>query len=45
MASGEKKAAIMAKGLQGKSTEEIPLSVIHLIPQGFVMLDEDAARL
>lgn len=44
MASGEKKAAIMAKGLQGKSTEEFPLSVIHLIPQGFVMLDEEAAK-
>ncbi len=45
MASGEKKAAIMAKGLQGKSTEEIPLSVVHLIPQGFIMLDVEAARL
>ena len=45
MASGEKKAAIMAKGLQGKSTEEIPLSVVHLIPQGFIMLDVEASRL
>ncbi len=45
MASGEKKASIMAKGLQGKSTEEIPLSVVHLIPQGFVMLDKEAAQL
>ncbi len=45
MASGEKKAAIIAKGLQGKSTEEIPLSVVHLIPQGFVMLDQEAAQL
>lgn len=45
MANGTKKAAIIAKGLQGIATEEIPLSVIHLIPQAYVMLDKEAAEL
>ncbi len=45
MASGQKKACIIAKGLSKKPTEKIPLSVVHLIPQGFVMLDKDAASL
>lgn len=45
MANGSKKAAIIAKGLQGIATEEIPLSVIHLIPQAYVMLDKEAADL
>ncbi|MEQ1587378.1 MAG: glucosamine-6-phosphate deaminase [Cyclobacteriaceae bacterium] len=45
MANGNKKAAIIAKGLQGIATEEIPLSVIHLIPQVYVMLDTEAASL
>jgi len=43
MANGKKKAAIIARGLQGKATEEIPLSVVHLIPHVHVMLDEEAA--
>jgi glucosamine-6-phosphate isomerase len=43
MASGEKKAAIMAKGLTQPPTEEIPLSISQLIPQGYIMLDEAAA--
>lgn len=43
MASGEKKAAIMAKGLTQAPTEQIPVSLSQLIPQGYVMLDEAAA--
>lgn len=43
MANGKKKAAIIARGLQGKAAEEIPLSVVHLIPHVHVMLDEEAA--
>lgn len=43
MASGQKKADIMAKGLNEAPTEEIPVSIAQLIPQGYVMLDEDAA--
>jgi len=45
MANGTKKAAIIAQGLQGIATEEIPLSVVHLIPQAYVMLDKEAADL
>lgn len=45
MASGKKKAAIMAKGLKAIATEEIPLSVVNLISEGYVMLDQDAASL
>jgi len=43
MASGEKKAAIIAKGITQPPTEEIPVSIAQLIPQGYVMLDEAAA--
>ncbi len=43
MANGKKKAAIIARGLQGNATEEIPLSVVHLIPHVHIMLDEEAA--
>jgi len=43
MASGEKKAAIIAKGLTHTPTEQIPVSIAQLIPQGYVMLDEDVA--
>lgn len=43
MASGEKKAAIVAQALQGTATETIPLSVVHLITQGYILLDEAAA--
>ncbi len=45
MASGKKKAAIMAKGLKKIANEEIPLSVVNLISEGYVMLDQDAASL
>ena len=43
MASGETKAAIIAKGLTQAPTDEIPMSISQLIPQGYVMLDEAAA--
>ncbi len=45
MASGKKKAAIIAKGLKTIASEEIPLSVVNLISEGYVMLDQDAASL
>jgi len=43
MASGDKKAAIIAKGLTQPPTEDIPVSIAQLIPHGYVMLDEAAA--
>jgi len=43
MASGEKKASIMAKGLTEAPTEKVPVSISQLIPHGYVMLDEAAA--
>lgn len=45
MASGIKKAPIIAKALKGPATEAIPLSVVHHISGGYIMLDEDAASL
>lgn len=45
MASGEKKAAIIAKGLNDLPSEEIPVSIAQLIPHGYVLLDEAAASL
>lgn len=44
MASGETKAQILAKALIGPSTETIPVSIVHQIKQGFIMLDQPAAR-
>jgi glucosamine-6-phosphate isomerase len=44
MASGEKKASIIGRALNNSPTEQLPLSVVHLIPQVHVMLDKDAAR-
>ncbi len=44
MARGERKASIMAKGLIQPPTEEIPLSIAQHISQGYIMLDEDAAK-
>lgn len=46
MASGEKKAAIMQQAFtQPQPTEDIPVTIIQIIEQGFVMLDETAAQL
>ncbi len=44
MANGEKKAAIIKKAFTQQPTEQIPVSIVHLIQQGFVMLDQEAAR-
>ena len=44
MANGEKKAAIMGKAFSEKPTEQIPVTIVQLIKQGFVMLDEEAAK-
>ena len=43
MANGEKKAAIMAKAFDQQPTEQIPVTIVQLIKQGFVMVDEEAA--
>jgi glucosamine-6-phosphate isomerase len=43
MANGTKKSYILAKGLIEPPTEEVPLSIAQLIPQGYIMLDEEAA--
>ncbi len=44
MASGVEKTAIMAKGLSVKPSEEIPVSIVQMISQGYIMMDEAAAR-
>ena len=44
MASGEKKAPAIGIGLNQPPTEDVPVSIAQLIPQGYVMLDEAAAR-
>ena len=43
MANGEKKAAIMGKAVSQKPTELIPVTIVHLISQGYIMLDKEAA--
>ncbi len=43
MASGEKKAAIIQQALSQEPTEQIPVTIAHLISQGYVMLDKEAA--
>lgn len=45
MASGVKKSEILGKALNGVATEAIPVSVVHLIPQVWVMVDEEAGSL
>ncbi len=42
MANGEKKAAIMGKAFSEKPTEKIPVTIVQMIKQGFVMLDREA---
>ena len=45
MASGDKKALIIQSAFtQPQATEEIPVSIVQLIDQGFVMLDTAAAK-
>jgi glucosamine-6-phosphate isomerase len=43
MAGGEKKSAIIEKAFSQKPTEQIPVTLVHLISQGYVMLDKEAA--
>lgn len=45
MANGSRKAAILAKALKGDATEQIPVSIVHRIPQVWVMLDQEVASL
>lgn len=43
LASGSKKAGIIAKALQGEVSEMVPASILQIIPQALVLLDEGAA--
>ena len=43
LASGSKKAPIIAKALQGSVTNEVPASIFQTLESAYVMLDEDAA--
>jgi glucosamine-6-phosphate deaminase len=45
IASGSKKAAIIAKALKGEVTPGVPASIMQKIDAGYVLLDEDAAKL
>ena len=44
LASGNKKADIIAKALQSDVTNLVPASIFQTLPHGYVMLDEEAAR-
>lgn len=44
IANGEKKATVIQKILSSKAVESLPASVIHLIDQGYVMLDKAASN-
>lgn len=44
MANGEKKAAIMGRAFSQHPTEQIPVTIVQLIKQGFVMLDGEAGK-
>jgi len=43
IASGEKKAGIMAHALEGEVTEQLPASIFQTLPNGYVLLDNGAA--
>lgn len=43
MANGEKKTAIMKRTFSSPAMESLPSSVVHLIPQGYIMVDDLAA--
>ncbi len=42
IANGEKKSAIISKVLSSPPATSLPASIVHLIPHGFIMLDETA---
>ncbi|QHS57564.1 glucosamine-6-phosphate deaminase [Mucilaginibacter sp. 14171R-50] len=43
IASGEKKAGIIAESLQGTVSTEVPASILQKLPNAIVLLDKDAA--
>jgi 6-phosphogluconolactonase/glucosamine-6-phosphate isomerase/deaminase len=43
LASGKKKAEIVARALQGIVTEKVPASIFQKLHSAYVLLDEDAA--
>jgi len=43
IASGEKKAGIIAQALEAKITEQMPASIFQTLRNGYVLLDSDAA--
>jgi glucosamine-6-phosphate deaminase len=43
IASGAKKSTIIAEGLQGSVTTEIPASILQTIPNAIILLDKEAA--
>ncbi|TSD66265.1 glucosamine-6-phosphate deaminase [Inquilinus sp. KBS0705] len=43
IASGPKKAPIIAESLQGSVTTEVPASILQTIPGAIILLDKDAA--
>ncbi|MDO1448664.1 glucosamine-6-phosphate deaminase [Rhodocytophaga aerolata] len=43
IASGSKKASIIAKALEGEISNKVPASVFQIHPNGLVMLDKEAA--
>ncbi len=43
MANGEKKAAIIKTILTTEPTEQVPATIAHQIPQGYIMIDDLAA--
>jgi len=45
MANGVKKAEVMSKALEEEITNRLPASIIRNHPNGFVMIDEEAASL
>lgn len=40
MANGEKKTAIVKQTLSSRAMESLPSSIVHLIPQGYIMVDD-----
>lgn len=45
MANGSKKAEIIGRTMKMKPTETLPATIVHSIPQAFVMIDAEAAAL
>lgn len=43
IASGGRKAAIIARSLEGTITNEVPATILQTLPTGLVYLDQDAA--